>query len=586
VEPGAGSLHAPTFGSNKKSVMLITPPAFTIDPPPLVIDPPPIDLTPPSFSVTPPAFTVTPPAIVVGGRSYSPPALTVQPPARTVSPPSVRVRPPSVTIDPPALTIQPPALAVPDPAPRSCVNIDPPPITVTPPPLDVHPPQCVLVPPPLTLPSTQLTVTPPAFRVGFLTLSPPPVSVTVPALTVTPPAITVDPPSIRVQPPSVTVDPPPLTVCGQPLQPVAPYAQFDRVLRDYLKKHHIPGAVLAVMKDRRLVLSRGYGWMGDRAHTRVLPTTPMRIASVVKTITRAALRKLETDGKLSFNGAKGLDIPAFRYLDVKPLPLQQADRRFYDITLQHLLDHRGGWDRTALPVLDPMFQTPMVSLATGHPPADAADVLRFMAGQPLQADPGKAHDQEPEATKYYSNFGYCVLGRVIEKASGKKYIDYVRDDLLAPLGIKSIELGRSLPADRNPSEPVYVCSEPPVANVVQPAMGLCPLSDGGFHLEALDSAGGLIASAPDLLRFAAAFEANGVAYNGVPMNWTATGSLPGTSALLRWRPDGVLLAAIFNHRPIAPRLTLTTGMPGIEDTAMAEFVAAIDAAVDSTSAWP
>jgi CubicO group peptidase (beta-lactamase class C family) len=164
-----------------------------------------------------------------------------------------------------------------------------------------------------------------------------------------------------------------------------------------------------------------------------------------------------------------------------------------------------------------------------------------MAGQPLQFDPG--------SKTAYSNFGYCVLGRVIEKASGKPYVRYVREDLLAPLGVKSVELGRSLPKDRNPREPVYL--DPGSGrNVVEPESKVqVPAPDGTFYLEAMDSLGGLIASAPDLVRFLQAYWVDGEPRRpGETYSYTFFGSLPGTKAVVIQRPDGVNIAALFNQR--------------------------------------
>ena len=269
----------------------------------------------------------------------------------------------------------------------------------------------------------------------------------------------------------------------------------------------------------------------------------MRFASVVKPITRAAVRKLIADGKTIDGRPLTLETKAFVALGVKPLnlPGHKMDPRLKDVTVQHLFDHRGGWDSMQAPLFDPMFQTPLISKATEHYPAGADDIVRFMAGQPLQHDPG--------AKEVYSNFGHCVLGRIVEKASGKKYIDYVREDLLGPLlGATSFEVGRSLPSDRNPREPAYVSLEPPVPNVVNPAPPPGPACDGGFHLEAMDSHGGLIGTAADLVRFASKFFVDGSTYMNRPGPAAHYGSLPGTSSLLRWRADGVLFAAVFNLR--------------------------------------
>jgi N-acyl-D-amino-acid deacylase len=185
-----------------------------------------------------------------------------------------------------------------------------------------------------------------------------------------------------------------------------------------------------------------------------------------------------------------------------------------------------------------------------------------MVGRRLQHDPG--------STEKYSNFGHCVLGRLIEKVSKKKYADFIREDLLAPLGITSIRLGHSLPEDRNPAEPVYVSLEAG-PNVVNPQRPPGPLCDGGFYLEAMDAHGGLIGSATDLVRFANSFKINGEPYTGSPGAARHDGSLPGTSSFLQWREDRVLIAAIFNLRH-APNSD--------------EIAGSLNAAADSIIKWP
>ena len=90
---------------------------------------------------------------------------------------------------------------------------------------------------------------------------------------------------------------------------------------------------------------------------------------------------------------------------------QESWREFWwkRITTRHLLQHTGGWDRDKS--FDPMFRPREISRTLGvASPPGPRDILRYRLGQPFEFDPG---------TRYaYSNFGYCVLGRVIEKVTG------------------------------------------------------------------------------------------------------------------------------------------------------------------------
>ncbi len=200
---------------------------------------------------------------------------------------------------------------------------------------------------------------------------------------------------------------------------------FDEAMLRFMQDRGIPAGTLALSRDGEILLSRGYGWSDRDRKKPIAPDTPMRIASLAKPITAAAVLKLTADGKLD------LDARAFALIGATPPAGKTPDPRLKDITVKHLLEHEGGWDRAA--TFDPMFRSVVIARELGKaPPADANDVIRYMAGQPLQFKPG--------SRDCYSNFGYCVLGRVIEKASGRGYVDHVRRDLLGPLGITSVEL--------------------------------------------------------------------------------------------------------------------------------------------------
>ncbi len=82
-----------------------------------------------------------------------------------------------------------------------------------------------------------------------------------------------------------------------------------------------------------------------------------------------------------------------------------------------------------------------------QPPASTDDIIRNMLGRPLDFDPGKRHA--------YSNYGYCLLGRVIETVSGETYEQYVREHVLAPLGIRTMRIGHTKLEDRCENEVRY-----------------------------------------------------------------------------------------------------------------------------------
>lgn len=317
-------------------------------------------------------------------------------------------------------------------------------------------------------------------------------------------------------------------------------AAFDQALEKYLQDENLRGATLAVSRNGRLLLSRGYGFKDAEELEPMPPDALLRIASVSKPLTAIAARKLIQDGKLD------ADAKVFDLLELSPPPGRDVDPRWKDVTVEHLIRHRGGWDRKAeLPGypdgFDPMFYPEMIGKALGQkPPLTAGDFVRYMAGQPLQFEPG---------SKYaYSNFGYCVLGRVIEKASGRPYGDYLEQEVFQPLGVTELRLGRSLVPDRDPREPVYR-SAGEADNVVTGEPPRVRWPDGGFLLEAMDSHGGWIASAPHLAKV---FEAYWI--SGQPRgpdereSWNHFGSLPGTFTVAHQRKDGVTIVVLLNQR--------------------------------------
>jgi CubicO group peptidase (beta-lactamase class C family) len=106
------------------------------------------------------------------------------------------------------------------------------------------------------------------------------------------------------------------------------------------EKHGIPGGALAIVKDGKLVLARGYGWGNLVTGAPVTPDAIFGIASLSKSLPAVAVLKLVEQGKL------GLEDRAFRLLShLKAPPGARVDPRLDTITVRHLLNHSGGWDR-------------------------------------------------------------------------------------------------------------------------------------------------------------------------------------------------------------------------------------------------
>jgi N-acyl-D-amino-acid deacylase len=121
---------------------------------------------------------------------------------------------------------------------------------------------------------------------------------------------------------------------------------------------------------------------------------------------------------------------------------------------------------------------------------------------------GFPFDFPPGARYAYSNFGYILLGLAIQRVTGRDYEEYVRREVLLPLGIHRMQLGHALAGERAKGEVAYYDSRGRTGPaVVGPHIGrTVPLPDGAENFEAFAAHGGWIASAPDLVRFASAFD--------------------------------------------------------------------------------
>lgn len=353
-------------------------------------------------------------------------------------------------------------------------------------------------------------------------------------------------------------------------------APFDKMMQGIMKKHRIPGAAVAVTDQGKLLFAKGYGYSDIAKKELAKPTSLFRIASISKPITAVAILQLVEQKKLS------LDDRVFDVLDFQDeikKAGEEFDPRQREITIGHLLEHRGGWDRGQS--FDAMFQSVRFSKQFNVPaPAKPDVIIRAMLRQKLDFSPGERY--------VYSNYGYCLLGRVIEKLTGQGYEDYVKKHVLAPLGIREMRVGRTHWEHRSKGEVRYYHPDTG-ESVFQADLGkTVPWPYGGWYLEAMDSHGAWIASAVDLARFAAAFndpknckilsaesiqrmharppglaghEDNGdpketyyslgwmnrVQGDGQIHHWH-TGSLAGTATLLIRRQDGRNFVALFNAR--------------------------------------
>jgi CubicO group peptidase (beta-lactamase class C family) len=320
--------------------------------------------------------------------------------------------------------------------------------------------------------------------------------------------------------------------------------EMGRISQSFRQQFSVPASSIAISRNGQFVYDQADG-MGDRQHlTQVQQSSLFRIASVTKPITSVTIFSLLQQGKLNLTdkvfGPSG--ILGNKY--GKP-PYKQY---VTDITVDHLLTQTaGGWPNDST---DPM----MHNLSWDHTKL----ITETIANDPLTNPPGTHWA--------YSNFGYCILGRVIEQVTGQPYDSYVKANILAPCGISTMQIAANKESQRAANEVIYYgqYSEDPYK----------------INITRMDSHGGWIASSTQLVQFlnhvagapgipallkpatiklmttpAPAYPAGPARYargwmvrdNGAG-NWWHSGSLPGSTTIMVRTATGMCWAALTNTR--------------------------------------
>jgi len=263
---------------------------------------------------------------------------------------------------------------------------------------------------------------------------------------------------------------------------------IDSNIRKLLRREGLKGgASVAISRNGKLVYAKGIGFSDVEDSIPMEPYNIMRVASVSKLITAVAIMKLVEEGSIGLHqrvfGPTGV-LNSDKYLSFK-------DKRMGDITVYQLLNHSGGWTAR---YGDPMFMPQSIARQMGKDlPIMMEDIIRFMQTKSMHFKPGTA--------SIYSNFGYGILGEIISKTTGKSYEEYVRSELLAPLGIYDPQIGYSYISERLDNEVVYY--EADTSHVAMDYTGTGEMvrrAYGGTDIHTLSSAGGWVSSATDLLK--------------------------------------------------------------------------------------
>ncbi|GAA3143205.1 serine hydrolase [Streptomyces echinatus] len=306
---------------------------------------------------------------------------------------------------------------------------------------------------------------------------------------------------------------------------------ISNLVRRFLVKYNVPGLSVAVAKGGQLVYAQGFGYADKTSLEGVKNSSLFRIASASKPITATAVMKLASEGSLA---PADLVFGSMGWLNGFDASL---DPKFKEITVRHLLEHScGGWANDSS---DPIYVNPSFT----HKQL----IAWVLSHRPLQNPPGLKFA--------YSNFGYCLLGRIIERASGKPYEAYVRDNILGPCGITDMYIAGNTVAERRAGEVTYY----------DQAGG----NPYGIPVTRMDSHGGWLGTATDLVKFMSKLpdllDSGWLDYmtkpsglsgsDGYALGWRNYngsmyhgGDFAGTNSYLARTADGYCLAVLTNTR--------------------------------------
>ena len=326
-------------------------------------------------------------------------------------------------------------------------------------------------------------------------------------------------------------------------------AGFDRMVKNYLTYWAIHGASLSVMRNDSLLFAKGYGEADSGLEMQ--PGYILRMASVSKLVTAAGIMVLQDRGLLNIKdhvfGPDGI-------LNDSTYNAAIKDTLYYRITVEDLLRHKGGFSRRGG---DPMFSTRWIMMQNGWSEAPTQEqLMELQLKRRLKFVPGTAQE--------YSNFGYLALSMVIEKVSGMDYEAFLQENVLRPAGCVDFHIAGNYYKHKLPNETrYYVQHDDEPAEEFNNSGRKVTRCYGGNNVTGLSGAGAWAASTPELALFVASIDGRpevpdiisresvdlmteyfdestySLGWNDTKDGyWTRTGTFAGTSALIKYFPDG------------------------------------------------
>lgn len=212
-------------------------------------------------------------------------------------------------------------------------------------------------------------------------------------------------------------------------------ATYDNYVYGMMRDYAIPGVSIAISQNEQIIYQQGYGYANTTTGERVNPNHLFRLASCSKAQTSLCIFRLYEAGKLTMDskvfGPEGLLKDLFNE-DTEPFVPGVTD-----ITVENLLYHNTGWNVEA--IFD-TYGTPYYNKTLDQ----RIDYL--VHHQSFAYSRGSTYS--------YSNISYCILGRIIEVLSGKKFEDYLRETV-AQAGVTDMWCSKTAQADKRSNEVIY-----------------------------------------------------------------------------------------------------------------------------------
>lgn len=333
--------------------------------------------------------------------------------------------------------------------------------------------------------------------------------------------------------------------------------RFDASINRFMRYWGIRGGSFALMRNDSLLYAKGYGFANTQDSIPCEVRNIFRVASVSKLLTAVAVMHLEETGQLSTQdfvfGEDGI-LNDSLFLDYR-------DKKIKKVTVEHLLRHTSGFSN---PHGDAAFNMELVAQFLDKPlPLSMDDMVLYATKNRLRAVPGGRFN--------YSNLGYIVLSKVIEKVSGMPYETYIKDSILAPIGCYDIHLANNYSDGFRENEVTYYeVKEAEPVPAYDGSDTLVMKSLGGNDVRGLYGAGGWVASPVELLKLVSAINKCPIredfltpesidfmtpyGKNAKPAGWASSsakfwlrsGSMSGTSALIKAQKDGYSWVFISN----------------------------------------